>query len=162
VGSANACPTPGLFMSIPSVSIFSGVSPGVLALTQFIRSIRHKLIGTTASPSYPYQRKCKYFVAPDEWLRAFPSPGPTDRRGGAPSTVVAATHYVSCAVVLFKHGELVGVTMFLVQNALRTKVVCASPPVRTPHHFFSGGCGGWDPWEADWPGRRCTWLADRL
>ena len=23
-------------------------------------------------------------------------------------------------------------------------------------------CGGWDPWEADWPGRRCTWLADRL
>jgi len=25
-----------------------------------------------------------------------------------------------------------------------------------------GPCGGWDPWEADWPGRLCTWLADRL
>jgi len=25
-----------------------------------------------------------------------------------------------------------------------------------------GVCGGWDPREADWPGRRCTWLADRL
>ena len=120
-------------MSIPSVGIFSGMSPGVLALMQFIRSIRPKLIGTTALPSYPYQRKSKYFVAPDEWLRACPSPGPTDRRGGAPSTVVAAKRYVSCAVALFKRGELVGVAMFLVQNALRTEVVCASPPVGTPH-----------------------------
>jgi len=53
-------------MSIPSVSIFSGMSPGVLALMQFIRPIRPTLIGTTASPSYPYQRKSKYFMAPDD------------------------------------------------------------------------------------------------
>jgi len=32
--------------------------------------------------------------------------------------------------------------MFLVQNALCTKVVSASPPVRTPHYIFSGGGEG--------------------
>jgi len=132
----------GLFMSIASVSIFSGLSPGVLALMQFIRSIRPKLIGTTASPSYPYQRKSKSFVAPDEWLRAFPSPGPTDRGGGAPSTVVAATRYVSCAVVLVKRAELFGGALCLGRKALRTKVVCVSPPVTTPHYFCNKGVEG--------------------
>ena len=35
---------------------------------------------------------------------------------------------------------------------------------RQQHHLrqMNQKCCGWDPREADWPGRRCTWLADRL